>query len=363
MTQLVSVDEPAASSLSSCLCAFPGGFSVLTETGRLRPYLVSEARKASHAGSAVAEVVAATPVHLSTALLQQGSFPTDRDIPVSHTWSRDGSVLVVLRRSSFTAYWRDSTCSDSCGTSPRLGSRRGNDEHITDTELGSSTGTPRNVAPSLDLAEVHTGTNGFEGKVVACCLLGVATAASAAGSGRNGRTYLIAVGGSFGIECHAFQPPVACRSNAGSSSGRFQQQQPATRGTVEKQDLERGQASPTETERPTSGAAGAAAAAVTAICRSLVSLFRGYPVVALALSRDSGLLVAAAMTGHVKVWDVSLIAKTNPPSPPTLPTNKVSAGRGPGCKKGSTDALSATQPSRRRDTSDVAALWGVTVRG
>ncbi|CAM9732968.1 unnamed protein product, partial [Ectocarpus fasciculatus] len=119
MSQLV-VGDPASSSLSSCLCAFPGGFSLLTERGLLRPYLVSGTAAGlagTTRGSAASTpcpaadevVVAAAPVRLSE---HSGAFPAGKDVPVDHAWSHDGALVVVLRRSGYTAYWRDAKAAE-----------------------------------------------------------------------------------------------------------------------------------------------------------------------------------------------------------------------------------------------------------
>lgn len=351
----LSVGEAAASSLSSCLCAFPGGFSLLTETGLLRPFLVPE-------GSA-ARVVVATPVHLSEPS-PEGTFPAGTDVPVDHAWSQDGNVLVVLRRSSYTAYCRDSTAAEAADVPHRLDavlSRRRPPkgegiEGSTGPECSTRTPPSSRDAPSLGLAEVHTGSNGFEGKVVACCLLGSRAGAAAAATkssiseiskhsnrSSGGRTYLIAVGGAFGVECHTLES----------------RQRPEEVGTEKRkhESREGRQASPQDGGTPTASAA---------TCRPVTSIFQGYPVVALAFSQDSGLMAAAAMTGHVKVWDVAaLVAPPPPRQSNSVPARKESAarGRGGGKKKGFDDALSAVRPlPGSGGYSDLAALWGIAVR-
>lgn len=359
----LGVGDPAASSLSSCLCAFPGGFSLLTETGLLRPFLVSETSNREEGSAAEAIIVAATPLRLS--LSEQpsptdGTFPAGGDVPIDHAWSQDGHILVVLRRSSYTAYCRDSIEAVAEGTPSRLDAGgavfsqhrpttgEGN-EGSTEPESSMRSPPSSTGAPSLGLAEAHTGSNGFEGKVVACCLPLGARAGGEAAAAPNGsrsssgeRTYLIAVGGAFGVECHALECR-QCPQDVGAEK-------------IKQSSLE-------------DGGAGNQTASSLATCRRLTSIFQGYPVVALAFSQDSRLMAAASMTGHVKVWDVDALAAPPPPqqSNSNAPPKKEAAaarGRGGGKKKGvGNTLLSATRPSAGcGGHSDIAPLWGIAVR-
>lgn len=415
MTQLIGVGEPAASSLSSCLSAFPGGFSLLTETGRLRAYLIGttfnngtstrtsidEQEQLQHRqkGSCLATAVATAPVQLN-APPPQGSFPVESDVPVDHTWSQDGQVLVVLRRFGFTVYWRNvrsfytaSTTPDVCGKGTVFCSGR-HQGPTTDTshdyqrtgdgKRGSPT-TPAAAAareeeigagnvsgsdvPLLGLVEMYSGKNGSEGKVVACGLLGADAAGSSNEKGLGANTYLIAVGGAFGVECHALDalgsPPRASKETSAKKGQRQQQgqQQWSRREGDTKTARSHG-----FSERKGEGQGSSPPTAPGATCRSLSSLFLGYRVVALAIAPDSGLMAAAAMTGHVKVWDVNLISPVELP-PLAHPTRKQPAGRG-GRGRGKTIAWDApskaptsTKLSRQEEDFDAAAaVWGVPVR-
>ncbi|CAN0006350.1 unnamed protein product, partial [Ectocarpus sp. 4 AP-2014] len=104
-----------------------------------------------------------------------GAFPAGKDVPVDHAWSHDGALVVVLRRSGYTAYWRDPKAAVS-SRAPLLSPRR-SDKLVGDSSSkhAAENCTPRppssGVPPSLGLAEVHTGSNGSEGKAVACCSL------------------------------------------------------------------------------------------------------------------------------------------------------------------------------------------------
>lgn len=353
----IDVGDPAASSLTSSLCAFPGGFSLLTETGLLRPFLVSHVSEEGSAAAATV-VAAATPVGLSKPS-PEGSFPVDADIPVDHAWSQDGQVLVVLCRSTYAAYARE--------LDKTVGSQRRRpcaDEHTEEdsSRAEASSGTrPGNTTPSLGLVEAYVGSNAFDGKVVACCLLaassptaerrGVGSEGGKRGSGSgSGQTYLIAVGGTSGIECHVLE--LKRHEESGSEERKC-----AGKAVEE-------EAAPT-------------AAAPRATCRPLTSVFQGYLVVALAFSPDSGLMAAAAMTGHVKVWDVAALAAPPPPPPQQpprqsnnrgIPSRKepreaARGGRGRGKKKSFDEAFRAirTQPGRV-ESSDLPALWGLAVR-
>jgi len=348
----VSVGDPAVSSLSSCLCAFPGGFSLLTEAGLLRPFLVSDAAgQGSAAGEAA--VVAATAIRLSEPS-QEGSFPLGSDTPVDHSWSQDGDVLVVLRRFGYTVYSRRRPSPRKEERAPNGSSSSGRSSRLEEVPFRDRQSSN---APSLGLVEVHVGSNAFEGKVVACCsLCGPAATAAAAtksgvgGSGSgSGRAYLIAVGGAFGIECHAL--------------AMSQQPEKAGAGKEEQEP-----ASPPEDNE------GKPAAVAGATCRPLANVFRGQLVVAIAFSPDSGLMAAATMSGHVKVWDVPALVVLPPPPPPQplsrqskgLSARKKSAerggGRGGGKNRGSEDVLSTIRPRPGQGGySDVAALWGVAV--
>lgn len=369
MSRLV-VGDPAISSLSSCLCAFPGGFSLLTERGLLRPYLVSDTAAGTTRGSAAStgaeeevDVVAAVPVRLSE---QSGVFPAGKDVPVDHAWSHDGALVVVLRRSSYTAYWRDANAAVP-SRAPPLSLRRprklvedSSSRHAAEncTQRPPSSGVP----PSLGLAEVHTGSNGAEGKAVACGSLPdshpavASTAAAAAAAASNSSsssirrgTYLIAVGCSFGIECHALDitsQPQEEEEEVGTEEGK-------------KHELGEGHG------------ADAGAEKLSATCLPLTTIFQGYLVVALAFSPDSSLVAAAAMTGHVKVWDVAaLVAAPTPPPPPSQRNNApqtkkepAARSRGRGKGKAFDDALHAMRPSPGQEGhSNLAALWSVAVR-
>lgn len=367
MTLHIGVGDPAASSLSSCLCSFPGGFSLLTETGQLRPYLVSDTWHAE-CPPKLPEVVAAAPVDLSPPP-QQGLFPVDRDVPVDHAWSRDGRVLVVLRRASFTAFWRSAA---ACGTAAVASALGGYRDQARDRS--SPPAALRDVAPSLGLSQLHTGRNGFFGKVIACCLLGAAAgdAASPTSTAQCGArsTYVIAVGGSFGIECHLLEAPSEPRIDGNAPASRGGQQGPPSTergnaspvcGSEESCKGRREEASASETagNPPTAASTVTKAHGATATCRPATSLFDGYRVVAIAFSPDSRLIAAAAMTGHVKVWDVGLIAAKSLPPPAPRDTRKMSAGRAHGTSgEGSDDALREMKAPRRRD----GALWSVPVR-
>lgn len=361
MIQHIDVGDPAASSLSSCLCPFPGGFSLLTETGLLRPYLVASTIDSNNA----VEAVEAATVQLSTPS-QQGSFPIDRDVPVDHAWSRDGRMLVVLRRSSFSVYCRRNAATTTTPTRgdmlpqtrPRYGRRR-------ERPIAPPVRTTDVAWPSLDLEVVHTGQNGFEGKVVSCCLLrsaaAEATASRPAQSIRH--TYLLCIGGTFGIECHVVDVTVmsapTSSSNADPSAERHQQ----SAGGTESRVL-RGNA----THGPGTGGKVATDTELAATCQPLTSLFHGYPVVAIAISPDSGLVAAAAMTGHVKVWEVASImteaAAAAAAVAASVPQQRGPAGRGRrGKGKRSSDAGRVIRSPRRRRGSDAAVLWSVTVRG
>ena len=370
MSQRVSVGDPAASSLSSSLCAFPGGFSLLTETGRLRPYLVLDTEGDDHATTAavaVPQVVAAAPIHLLTSPSPQGLFPVDEDVPVDHCWSCDGRVLVVLRRSSYTVYH---CCRGfqrrSCGS---------NDENGGGGRRGQGQARPRDVIGlSLGLEEMHTGKTDFGGKVVACCSIDVPAAAAAAAEsalapsgGTDDRpTYLVAIGGTYGIECHAVEVSTAPHSSAGTTTTmakeKQQVEQEPGRGPLPgKSRPLQGQACTADTEEELQSTGAAAA---TATCRPLTTLFRGYPVVALACSPDSSLMAAAAMTGHVSVWEVGSFADLAPAQQQEVaPTKREPVKRGRlDKKKGLEGVFSATRPPRQIDSPGTAAIWGVAVR-
>lgn len=419
MTQHIGVGDPAASSLSSCLCPFPGGFSLLTETGLLRPYLVAPiVDSSSHATTAFKAVEAATTVQVSTPS-RQGSFPVDRDIPVDHAWSRDGRLLVVLRRSSFSAYCRRNTAATTttttttattattmCGdimlpqTRPAGNGRRRTTTRAKSPIASPSARTRGNEAgrPSLDLELVHTGRNGFEGKVVACCSLRPAAAAAPAAapassgaqsnsSSNRRHTYLICIGGTFGIERHALDVaeavPAAPNTSTGTSTGTSsdaelateRHQQPAeengsppglrlrVRGINAKHDPR---------PRGEGGKMTATDAELAATCQPLTSLFHGYPVVAIAISPDSGLVAAAAMTGHVRVWEISskILAvaaaaaaqAAQAQAAPVPQQQKEPAGRGRrGKGKRSSDGGRAMRSPRPRRGSEEAVLWSVAV--
>ncbi|CAM9135444.1 unnamed protein product [Scytosiphon promiscuus] len=232
----------------------------------------------------------------------------------------------------------------------RVGSCRSGEE--------DDTRTPTNrVAPSMGLTKIHTGSNGFEGKVVACCSLDSTTSAAAAvgaaacnsaSSGLKGknsstrgcskRTYLIAVGGTFGVECHALEVS-QCTEDAGEGEQKH----------YPKPDDGRRRA-----ETP------------TATCRAVAKIFQGYPVVTLAFSQDSSFLAAVAMTGHVKVWEVVELIRHRPAPPPPHRSTKARSRRDSGARggrggkhKGFEEALSAMRsPPEAERFADLAALWG-----
>lgn len=357
----IDVGDPAASSLSSCLCAFPGGFSLLTETGLLRPFLVSNVPQEGSAAEATVVAAAATPVRLSTPS-PEGSFPAGEDVPVDHAWSQDGQVLVVLRRSGYRAYRR---AARELGNSPLsqrrppFADKRGEDSGSRAED--SSRTRPGSAAASLGLAEAYVGSNGFHGKVVACCVLGAPSSSAAPrtsvcsegdkyGSG-SGQTYLIAVGGTHGIECHELE--LRQREESSSEEGK-----------------RAGNAAQRE--------GNAISAPPLATCRPLTNVFQGYLVVALAFSPDSGLMAAAAMTGHVKVWDIAaLVVPASPPQQPSrrpngrsIPARKYpresarGGGRGGSKKNGGFDEAFRAIRSRpgRAEPSELPALWGLAVR-
>lgn len=365
----IEVGDPAASSLSSCLRAFRGGFSLLTETGLLRPFLVSNVNDVTsqQGGSAAAEtpvVAAATPVCLSKPS-PGGSFPAGADVPVDHAWSQDGELLVVLRRSSYTAYARELDPSSL----PRQ--RRPSADQGAEDASSRAEASPRTrpddaaaAAPSLGLVEAHVGSNSlFDGKVVACCMLDPSTAAaggsvcsgegSKGGGGSSGQTYLIAVGGASGVECHALE--LGRREGFGGSAER-----------------ERTGDATEDEGKPTTVVP---VLALGASCRPLNNVFQGYPVVAVAFSPDSGVMAAAAMTGHVKVWEVDALAAPAPPAQQVARQARSSGGvaarkgpaprggRGGGKKKGFDKAFCGTRSRPgRAESSDLPALWGVAVR-
>ena len=375
----IDVGEPAASSLTSCLCAFPGGFSLLTETGLLRRYLVSvehqQGGSAAVEATSTAEVAAATPVCLSKPS-PEDSFPAGADVPVDHAWSEDGQVLVVLRRSGYTAY---SAAREPSHNSPlpQRPQRRCPSANERAEDIGSNRTAeddplrtqPDSAAASLGLVEVYAGSNGFHGKVVACCLVGGSSSAatptrssvcSKGGNKRRGggggrQTYLIAVGGTCGIECHELE--LRRLEESGSEEG-------TPRAGNAMRDEGKPPAPPPPRPPP-------------AACRHLANVFRGYPVVALAFSADSGLMAAAAMTGHVKVWEVAaFVAPSSTQQPPRQPNGRsipakkqprdaARRGRGGGSKeKGVFDEAFRSIRSRpgRAESSELPALWGLAVR-
>ncbi|CAM9475444.1 unnamed protein product, partial [Discosporangium mesarthrocarpum] len=232
------VGDPAASSLSTCMRPFPGGVSLITESGLLRPFLVG-------AGSEV--VTALEPVALG------------KEGPVDHAWSNDGKVLVILFRSKLSVLTRDGFSRTSKGVQ----------DHRDIAGLRRSGKAPVRV---MNLTVVESTTPPFEGKTTACCGLEA--------QGGNSRRYLVAMGGSFGVECY------------------FLEIAP-----------ERGQADPWKDgevgcSRDSLGDSECESQAPCGCLSRAPSLFVGYPVVALAFSPDSKLFAAAAMTGHVRIWDV-----------------------------------------------------------
>lgn len=400
---VVDIGEPAASSLSSCLRSFPGGFSLLTETGLLHPYLLATDVAAPVAATAtdrddaatptaasrahIVKVTAAPPLEVSNPL-PQGVFPVDRDIPVDHTWSRDGVLLIVLRRTNFSVYCvqhhhgQVPPCPSSVnrldGSSGRDGGRKKEEANDTPSTaaVGGKYSCPASLTAcaergSLVLVKVHSVQNNFEGKTVACCRVPSSGAAMGGGSSRrlksNGRgspltgngdddlggLYLVAVGGSFGIECHSFEatrwqsrtacstgnkgvaaekqrrrhttpvrlfPDDACspferckgmeqgptNADTRSQSNNMHPDDTGTVHTVTPRATTPATTTTTETREPSA----------SWTCRQLPPLFEGFPVVAVDFSQDSNLLAAAAMTGHVRVWEVSGLLG---PPPATLP--------------------------------------------
>lgn len=377
---VVDVGDPAVASLSSCLRPFPGGFSLLTETGRLRTFFVrSGALPRTDATDdlgakawAGVQLTSANAVELSTPL-SQGSFPLDKDIPVDHSWSRDGAVLVVLRRGSFTVYFRGginecNVFNDNHGTPDMDESAPAKIAIGRAESTCCADGTAVDIAQctivgraSLGLAKVYSGRNSFEGKVVACCAVPVAD-----DSGRHrqfaqnaddgyeerppGCDYLIAVGGTFGIECHRLEKSIVQshaaednNNNNNSASRKTRRLQKTTRaGSLESQQNEKVEPDvgnrPHQDTQEDQTVEDATAAKTTApeevpspplstrhwSCRLLTTLFDGYPVVAVDFSPDANIFAAAAMTGHVKVWEVlCLLAVPLPvPTRATAPASK-----------------------------------------
>ena len=375
MTNRIRVGDPAASSLSSCLRTFPGGFSLIAESGQLRSYLVAHEEQQQHpACSGSAKVVAAAPVRLCRHQ-PQGSFPLDKDIPVDHNWSNDGRLLVVLRRASFTAYWRQVTnCASGTSEVDRHTQRR-----------AKSAASLGELAPSMGLVELCTGSNGFEGSVVACCLLNVGAdglrvrspPADSFKENSNGSNYLIAVGGTFGIECHHLEAPPPVRlvdadapdktHENRKQEHRQQQQRQKPRRKQQKSAARKVQVEKANGHGACHGEASSSGVQQRIVatgtgpatgCRQLTSLFHGYQVVSIAISPDSGLMAAAAMTGHVKVWNVNLVG----PSPPGRKKEPAAERGQRGWKNGSDGASEVMQPPRYGQGSDASELWGEAVR-
>lgn len=373
MTHRIKVGDPATSSLSSCLRSFPGGFSLITETGLLRPYLVShEGQQQGSGGAGSATVIAATPLRLSAAP-PEGSFPLDKDIPFDHAWSSDGRLLVVLRWSNFTAFWRESW---ECLAGSTEGGK-------------CRDGADRSAAiltPSLGLVEQCTTSTRSEGKVVACCLLGETKASSrggnlsglSSGEKHNALKYLIAIGGTFGIDCYSLEAtPTPPQVDADPHTRKHDRQRQHQQLQHKQQRKQRQKASSRKSQVKTNGLDVKRSEAIpcdvqrhiavtgkgfTTGCQHLTSLFYGYRVVSITISPDSALMAAAAMTGHVKVWDIKLIGPV-PPSPTPPERNKGSmVGRRDGRWKNDSNIPSQGIQTRQygRD-SDVSEIWGETV--
>lgn len=346
MTKHIDIGDPPVSSLASCLRSFPGGFSLLTETAQLRAFFVGDDTPGS------VSVVAKSLVELCPSL--RGSFPLDKEIPVDHAWSEDGVLLTLLYRGGFKVYSRpDGLSMDATlAQSKDVGELATPDENSTSASAEPTLWGERILDVGLDLR--CSGTNSFEGKVV-LCISSSATCRTATGgrsstedndrraNGNDRDSYVIAVGGSFGIECHwleidfrrgdrsSGQSPASVRPDSnrtcGVEAGADRPSQCPT-GSVNHMD---------DGEKTTCG---------TVACRSYTTLFGGYPVVSMEYSPKADLLAAAAMTGHVKVWDVSTIRDqaflpaapevpsiTPPPKSRRHSTGSV-RGRGSGRSKG-----------------------------
>ncbi|CAM9802678.1 unnamed protein product, partial [Sphacelaria rigidula] len=319
----------------------------------------------------IVKVTAAPPLEVSTPS-PQGVFPVDQDIPVDHTWSRDGVLLVVLRRTNFSVYCvqdhrgQGPPCAGNASSVNRRGGSSGHDGGCTTDEASNTPSTaavggtyscPALSTPcaergSLVLTKVHSGKNNFEGKTVACCRVPSNGAAMGGGSSRRhmsegkgspltgsgdddiGGLYLVAVGGSFGIECHSFEA-TRWQSRTASSIGNkgvaAEKQRrrhttpvrlfpddadsPVEKNKAVEQDATNADTrsrsnnmhpdntpimhavTPKTTTRTTTTTMKAREPSTTWTCRQLASLFEGYPVVAVDFSQDSNLLAAAAMTG------------------------------------------------------------------
>lgn len=329
MTTLIDVGDPPASSLSSCLRYIPGGCSLITESAKLRVFAVA----GDPSGSAL--VGAAVPVELHLPL-PEGSFPSDGDIPIDHCWSKDGAILTVLYRKKFAVYSQAQGLDEMARTLHRrhLDNTPPDGEGLSPPH-GTSIFVEENSRLALQL--LHSGQNGFEGKVVACCALEAVDHDTSScpdppgghpsdrvGRGRRGH-YMIAVGGSFGIECYALDVVVRFPSmdtDAGKQApegretlGGGDEVNPSARGRLHSDDVSwRDPGFSDETADKQEEVPSASTS-----CRSLPCLFCGYPIVAVDFSPDSNLLAAVAMTGHVKVWDLSTLRTEPPVATPATP--------------------------------------------
>lgn len=380
MTHRIKVGDPATSSLSSCLRSFPGGFSLITETGLLRPYLVShEGQQQGSGGAGSATVVAAAPLRLC-AVLPEGSFPLDKDIPFDHAWSSDGRLLVVLRRASFTTFWRES---GECPAGSSEGGRCGD-------------GTDRSAAtltPSLGLVEQCTTSTRSEGKVAACCLLGETEALSrggnisgvSSGEKHDVLKYFIAIGGTFGIECYSLEAtptphvdadPPTMKHDKQRQQQQLQQQHQLHQHKQQRKQRQKASGRKSQVKKANGQGVQRSEAisrdvqrciAVTGtgsatVCRQLTTLFYGYRVVSITISPDSALMAAAAMTGHVKVWDINLIGPLPSSSTPPERNKGSRAGRRGGrLKNESNDASQGMRTRQYGRDSDASEIWGETV--
>ncbi|CAM9380141.1 unnamed protein product, partial [Choristocarpus tenellus] len=319
----VAICDPAAAALNSCLRAFPGGVSLITESGLLRPFVFADTLDA-------VLTLAVPPLTLYKGK-QEGA--------VDHAWSEDGCVLVVLFRANFSVYTRasNSLTSSLQSQSPLL-------SDSASTPLGcrfSSADLSREdcfkARPWSDLHLVHAENIAFEGKVTSCCKM----------KGAEGEwlRYLVVVGGSFGIKCYIVLLP-SSQLNLFANPVLSEEESGGTMGTTNG-------ASKNQTCRGS--------------VKGGVSLFVGYPVVAVAFSPDSRLLAAASMTGHLQIWDVATVAssseenkgKTKGASTRTRSNRRRnSSDRGKSGRQGFKG--SDSQPTRG-GRSDSASIWGITL--
>lgn len=327
-------------------------------------------------------VVAAAQIELS-APSRDGLFPVDRDIPVDHAWSQDGALLVVLRRSSFTVYSRrDKASSEEAKPQQRGGIEK--DAVVSqDSVVPLTKSAPvQPVGPELSLDLRYLGTNSFEGKVVTCCSGATAglKALDCHGETEQGgtsdtgkpcdRPYLIAIGGSYGVECHHIEVAIEnhrASNNLGQllhdGSPKLCGNRGRETGKEQVEDRRHNQKTASNDScRDGNGIMGIAS------CQLLATLLCGYPVVSIAFSSDASLFAAAAMTGHVQVWNVSTLrewALPPPPKTPVLPrresrrhstgSERRRRGRGKGSREGS-DTMNGQRgkrgPRERRKSHD-----------